>query len=97
MFPVLLFIVAFRYPTANRKILTLLRNCPFRVKQLPIKLNTRETRSLPHLEHDSQWRVNDFISCIMGNLRGDWMQTIINEVLAIFKPKKESDMLAAPF
>jgi len=32
----------------------------------------------------------------MGNLGGDWMQTIINEILAVFQRKRESDMLAAP-
>jgi len=58
---------------------------------------TREARSLTHPEHDGQQRANDFCSCILGNLGGDWMQTIINEILAVFQHKRESEMLAAPF
>jgi len=61
-----------------------------------ITKNKRDTR-LPHPEHDSQQHVNDFWSCIMTNLDGDWMQTIINDVLAVFQPKRESNTLAAPF
>jgi len=71
VFQVFLFMVAFRYPTPNRKIMTLVRHCPFRVNRLPLKLQTWETCSLPHPEHDSQQRVNDICSCIMGNLGGD--------------------------
>jgi len=33
----------------------------------------------------------------MGNLGGDRMQTLINEVLAVFQLKKARDMLTAPF
>jgi len=33
----------------------------------------------------------------MGNLGGDWIQTIINEVLAVFQRKRESEMRTAPF
>jgi len=36
VFRVFLFIVAFRYPTANRKILTLVRHCPFRISRPPL-------------------------------------------------------------
>jgi len=60
-------------------------------------LKTREICSLPHPENDSQWRVNDFWICIMGNQGGDWMQTIINEVLAALQRNRESDTLPAPF
>jgi len=52
---------------------------------------------MPHPEHDSERRVNDFWSCIMSNLDGDWMQTIINDVLAVFQPKTDRNTLAAPF
>ena len=36
MFWVFLIMVAFRYPTANRKIVTLVRHCPLRVKRPPL-------------------------------------------------------------
>jgi len=97
VFRVFLFMVTFGYPTANRKILTFAKHCPFQMNRPPLSLKTRETRSLPHPGHKSQWRVNDFWSCIMSNQGGYWMQTIINEVLATFQSKRESDMLPAPF
>ena len=97
MFLVFLFLVASRYPNGFRKILMLVCHCPFRVKRLPLKLTTKETRYLPHPEKDSQCRVNDFCYCTMRTLGGDWMQPIIDEVLAIFQPKTESDMIATPF
>jgi len=65
--------------------------------RLPLLLKTRESHFLPHPEHDSQWRINDFWSCIMSNLDGNWMQTIINEVLGIFQSKREKDKFPAAF
>jgi len=97
VFRVVLFMVAFRYPTANRKILTFAGGCLFQMNQPPLSLKTRDTRSLPHPEHDSHRRVNDFWSCFMSNLGGDWMQTIINEVFAVFQTKSNSNTLPAPF
>jgi hypothetical protein len=63
----------------------------------PLYLKTGETRSLPHPEHDSQQRINDFWSCNMSNLNGDWMPTIVKDVMAIFQLKRERDTLSAPF
>jgi hypothetical protein len=63
----------------------------------PLYLKKRETRSLPHSEHDSQQPVNDFWSCIMSNLNGDWMRTIVKDVMAVFQLKRERDTLSAPF
>jgi len=88
--------VAFRYRPTDCKILTLVRHCPFRINRLPLELKRTETRSLPHPEHDSQPCVNNYCSCIMCSLGGDWIQTIINEILAVFQCKRESDTLAAP-
>jgi len=51
---VFLFIVAFRYPIANRKILTLVYRCPFLIYWLPLQSKTSENRSLPHPENESQ-------------------------------------------
>jgi hypothetical protein len=50
-----------------------------------------------HAEHDSQWRVNDIWSCIMVNLGGNWMQTIINVVLAAFQSNRASEALPTTF
>jgi hypothetical protein len=89
--------VAFRNPTAKHKRLTLISHYPFGMNQQPLSLKTRQTHSLPHSEHNSQRRVNDFYSYIMGNLGGDCMQTIINDVLPVFQRKSETNTLAAPF
>jgi hypothetical protein len=97
VFLVFLCMVTFRYPTANRKILIFTHYYPFPINRPPLYLKTTETHSLPNPEHDSQWHVNDFWSCIMSNLNGDWIQTIIKDVLAIFQLKSERDTLPAPF
>jgi len=81
--------VTFTYPTANRKISTFEHHCPFQMNRPPLFLKTGETRSLPYLEHDSQQHINDFGSCVMSNLNGDWMQTIIKDELAVFQLNRE--------
>jgi hypothetical protein len=96
-FRVFLVMVSCRYPIANRKILTLVYRCPFLMYWPPLQSKPSETRSLPHSENESQRRVNDFLSCILGNLCGNWMQMFINEVWAAFKRKRECDTLPAPF
>jgi len=60
-------------------------------------IKKREIHSLPHAENETQQSVNNFWSCIMGNLSGAWLQTFINEVLAALIGKRESHMLPAPF
>jgi len=96
VFQIFLFMVAYRYPTANREILTFAGDCPFRIKRLPLQLNPSDSRSMPHHEHDSHRRVKHFWSCFMSNLRGDWMQTIINEVWVVFQSKRDSNTLCTP-
>ena len=88
--------VAVGYSIANRKILTFEHDCHFLMNRPLSQLKTRDTRSMPHRDHDSHRRVNDFWSCLMSNLGGDWIQTIINEVLAIFQRKRDSNTLPAP-
>jgi len=97
VFRVFLLKVTFSYPTANRKILTFLRQYSFQINWPPLWLKTRETRSLPHPEHYSQWRINNCYSFITGNLGVDWMQTIIDEVLAVFQSKRDCDTLPARY
>ena len=79
-FRVFLLMVALRYPTVNCRILTWVRLCLFSMYLPPAKSKTSEIHSLPHPENESQQRMNDFWSCIMGNLSGDLLQTCINEV-----------------
>jgi hypothetical protein len=50
---------------------------------------------MPHLESDYQHSVNDCCSCILGNLGGNMLYTVINKVLAAFIGKRESNMLSA--
>jgi len=40
--------------------------------------------------------IDDCWLCILGNLSGDWLQPFINEVLAVFWVKNNSNMLPAP-
>jgi len=49
-----------------------------------------KTSSLPHCGNEDQWRVNECWCCIWGNLSGDWLETVINKVLAAFMGKKEA-------
>jgi len=88
VFRVFPFLLAFSYSSANRTLLTLICHCPFRMNRLPLSQKTRDSGSLPHPEHDSRGHVKDFCTCIMGNLGGNWMQKIINAVLAMFQRKK---------
>jgi len=62
----------------------------------PLYIQTRLTRLVPHPENDSQPRVNDFCSCIRGNIHGDWMQMIITDVLAVLQLETERDMAPCP-
>jgi len=44
-----------------------------------------------------QRSINNFSSCLLRNLSGDWLKPFLNEVLATFIGKRASDMLPAPF
>jgi len=46
--------------------------------------------------NESQRSVNDSWSCILGNLWGDRLYIVINEVLAAFIGKRDSKVLSAP-
>jgi len=52
---------------------------------------------MPHPEYDTHRRINDCWCCFMSNLGGDWMQMIINEVLAVFQSKRDTNTLPATF
>jgi hypothetical protein len=47
-------------------------------------------------QNERQWSVNDSWSCILDNLGGDRLRVAINEVLAAFIGKTNSEMLPAP-
>jgi len=67
-FRILLFMVAFRYSTVNCRILTMVLHCHFLMYWQPIYSKQVERRSLPHPENESQWSVNNWWSCILGDL-----------------------------
>jgi len=46
--------------------------------------------------NEGQQRVNNSWTCILGNLGGDGLQTVINEVLAAFIGKRDMEKLPAP-
>jgi hypothetical protein len=51
--------------------------------------------SLPHYENERQERVNNSWSCMLGNLWSDRLHIVINEVLAAYRGKTDSNMLSA--
>jgi hypothetical protein len=59
-------------------------------------IGKRDSETLPDHENERQQSVNDFWSCILGNLRGERLQIVINEVLASFIGKTDSEKLPAP-
>jgi hypothetical protein len=79
-FRVFLFIVALSHPIPNWKILTSVYRCPFQMYCPPLSSKTSEKHSWRNPETESQRRVNEYWSCILGNLSGNWMQTFINEI-----------------
>jgi len=48
-------------------------------------------------QNERQWRVNNFWSGIIGNLRGNWLRPFINAVFARFIGKRERHTLPATF
>jgi len=74
------FIVAFRYSSANCKMLTLVHHCFFWIYWPPLYSKTREIRSLPHPGNESQCSANNIVSSILGNLSGEWLLTFKREV-----------------
>jgi hypothetical protein len=74
------FMVAFRYPIAIGKISTLVYRGPYLMYWPPLRSKTSEKSSMLQPANGSQRRVNDYWSCIFGNLSGNWMQMFKNEV-----------------
>jgi len=52
---------------------------------------------MPHPGNQRQWSINYLEFYILGSLSGDWLQTVINEVLAAFVGKTASETLPAPY
>jgi len=48
-------------------------------------------------QNEHQQSINNFCSCIIGNLHGHWLSPFINAVLAHFIRKTESHTLTAQF
>jgi len=93
-FRVFLFIVVFSYPTVNCKILTMVLHCHFLMYWHPLYSKQVERHSLPHPENERQSSVNNWRSCIFGNLSGAWSHVSINKWLAAFMSKWENDIPA---
>jgi len=90
------FMVAFRYPTFNRKILTMVRQCSFWMYWPPLQSKYVDRRSLPHPGNERQWSVNDFRSSILDTQSRHWLQIVIIEVLASFIGESKCDTLPTP-
>jgi len=86
-FRVFLFRVAFSYHTVNCKILTMVLHCHFNMYWQPLYSKQVERRSLPHPENERQWTINNWWSCIQGNLSGTWSHVSINKWSAAFTRK----------
>ena len=52
--------------------------------RLPLYAKEEVTHSLPDSDNVRQQSINDFWSCIVGNLIGEWLQTPIDRELAAF-------------
>jgi len=92
-FQVVLFMVAFRYPTADRKILKMVPQCSFWMYWPTLWSNYVDKRSLPHPGNQRQRSINDFTSFILVNQSRHWLQIVITEVLASIIGKSRSDTL----
>jgi len=86
-FGVFLFMVAFRYPTVNFKILSMVQHCHFLMYWQPFYSKQVERRSLPHPENEHQSSVNNWWTCISGNLSGAWSHITMNKWIAAFMSK----------
>jgi len=84
---VFLFMVAFRFPTVNCTILTMVLHCHFLMHWQPLYSKQVERRSLPHPGNERQWSVNNWWCCILGDLSGAWSHVSINKWLAAFMSK----------
>jgi len=91
----LLCMVAFRYPTVNLKISTMVCHCSIWMYWLPYKSPNGETCTQPLPGNEHQQSVNNFWSCVLYHLTGDWLQTVITDVLASIEGKRGCDALPA--
>lgn len=87
---VFVFIVTFRYPTANRKLFTFLPHCLVLMYCSPLWSKTRETHTMPHQENWSRQSVNHYWCSILGNRSWHLIPTIIHEVWAQWIAKEKA-------
>ena len=88
-------IVALTYATVNSKILTFECRCLFLMYRPPWWSKHAETCYLPYCEYELEQSVNDCWCCILGNLRCDRLQKVIDNVLAAIIRNREMKMLPA--
>jgi len=87
-FRVIKFMVWFKYPTVNSKIVTMVRRCSFWVCWPPLWSYNVDKWSLPYPGNEHQRSINDFRCCIRSNQSGHWLRRVTNEVLASSIGKK---------
>ena len=95
-FRVVQFMVAFRYLTVSRNILTMVRRCSFWINWPPLWSQYVDKLCLPHPGNERQRSVNNFRSGILGNWCGHWLQLVIIDLLAFFIGKSRNDTVPAP-
>jgi len=93
-FWVFLFMVTFRYPTVDCKILAIVLQRDCLMYWQPLYSKRVEGRSLPHPGNERPWSVNNWWSCILGNLGGAWSHLSRNKWFAGFMGKYASDIPA---
>jgi len=76
------YMVAFRYTNVNRKILTLVHHGVVSTYWPSWFAKWAYSRPLPHHEIERQLSVNNFWSCIFGNISGAWSQVSIQKDMA---------------
>jgi hypothetical protein len=62
----------------------------------PVYAKQTAIPSMHRLENEHQRSVNNWWLCILGNLGGTMLQTVMNTALTAFIRKRETDMLPAP-
>jgi hypothetical protein len=74
---------------SDRKAMTLL-------KSSLLVLSMAAESDYTTVEHEHQWSINDFWSCVLGNQTTDRLQNVIKEFLASFIAKTGYGTLSAP-
>lgn len=94
-FWVLHFMITFRHPNVNCKILTAIHHCSLWMYRPPVYWKNTESLYRPHPGSGCQHSIKDIWSFILDILSGDWFQIVIYEVLVFLIDKIGIHMLPA--